>query len=39
DSKFTPAPEMDNWAQRHPWRFGFYARRCGGWPLVLSPEL
>ncbi|EPC4024869.1 peptide-methionine (S)-S-oxide reductase [Aeromonas salmonicida] len=39
DSKFMPAPEMDNWAQRHPWRFGFYARRCGGWPLVLSPEL
>ncbi|MEG0006666.1 MAG: peptide-methionine (S)-S-oxide reductase [Aeromonas sp.] len=32
-SQFTPAPEMEDWASRHPWRFGVYARRCGGWPL------
>ncbi|WDL81246.1 peptide-methionine (S)-S-oxide reductase [Aeromonas bestiarum] len=38
DSRFTPAPEMEDWAQRHPWRFGFYARRCGGWPVTLTPE-
>ncbi len=33
-----PAPEMDDWAQRHPWRFGVYARRCGGWPVALTPQ-
>ncbi|WP_431417191.1 peptide-methionine (S)-S-oxide reductase [Aeromonas dhakensis] len=37
-SRFTPAPEMEDWAARHPWRFGFYARRCGGWPVELNPE-